>query len=108
MAVAFDAVSNAAGAAQTNATLGLTFAHTCGASATLLIVEAAFSDADGGVQFPNTTGEWPDSPTHWALLDGDTMWDCAPLIDPLDVTAAGTGPSVVVTIFYDDNVLSPI
>ncbi len=49
MAVAFDAVSNAAGAAQTNATLGLTFAHTCGASATLLIVEASFSDSEGSV-----------------------------------------------------------
>lgn len=67
----------------------------------------AYKSTNGGVQFPTVTSEWPDSPTHWALFDGATMWDCAPLLEPLDVTAAGPGPQVVVTIFYDDGVLEP-
>lgn len=60
------------------------------------------------IQFPATSGAWPDSPTHFALYDGSVMWDNAPLVEPLDVTAASaTGPTVVVTVFYDDNVLAP-
>jgi hypothetical protein len=62
---------------------------------------------NGPVQFPTVTSAWPDSPTHFALFDGDTMWDCCPLITPLDVTSSGPGPTCVPTIFYDDNVLAP-
>jgi hypothetical protein len=61
---------------------------------------------DGPVQFANATSAWPDDATHWGLFDGDTLWDCAPLVEPLSVTAAGTGPRVTVTVFYDDAVLS--
>lgn len=73
-----------------------------------LPADGGFKSTDGGVVFPATTAAWADSPTHWALFDGDTMWDCAPLLDPLDVTSAGPPPSVVLTIFHDDAVLSPI
>lgn len=53
--------------------------------------------------FPATTGEWPDTVTHWALYDGSTMWDCGPLAEEVDVTGAGAGPVVNVTVFYDDD-----
>lgn len=57
-------------------------------------------------QFPNTTAEWDDTVTHWALFanDGVTMWDCGPLAEPFDVTAAAAGPIVDVTVFYDSDV----
>lgn len=77
------------------------------------VTAAAWLDAVDGfkstvpIVFPNTTDAWLDEPTHWALFDGDTMWDCAPLVEPLAVTAAGGGPRVTVTIFYDDAVLEP-
>lgn len=57
--------------------------------------------------FPSTTGAWADFPTHAAMLDGDTMWDCVPLLEPLAVTSAGPGPRLTFTVFYDDNVLAP-
>ena len=66
-----------------------------------------FKSTNGGVQFADSEGEWEDEPTHWLLKDGGTGWDCAPLLEPLAVTAAGTGPSVVVTVFYEDGVLDP-
>jgi hypothetical protein len=51
------------------------------------------------IQFAAPTGAWPEAPTHWALFDGDTMWDTAPLVSPLYVTSASsTGPTVVVTM----------
>lgn len=56
-------------------------------------------------QLPATTGQWLDSPSHWALLDGSdnvTMWDCGPLSEPLEVTGAGSGPLVTFSVFYDD------
>lgn len=60
------------------------------------------------VQFAAPTGPWLHEPTHFALTDGDTMWDCAPLVEPLAVTAASSaGPRVTATIFYDDAVLAP-
>jgi len=67
---------------------------------------------DGGVmtttapvQFPTVLAEWPDTVTHWALRDPVTgfWWDCAPLVEPLDVTAAGPGPTVTLSLFYDNN-----
>lgn len=59
------------------------------------------------VQFPDATAEWDEAPTHWALYSADdssTMWDCAPLTDLLEVTAAGPGPAVQIAVFYDDSV----
>lgn len=59
------------------------------------------------VQFPTTLAEYPGTVTHFALIDAadsTTMWDCAPLVEPLDVTSAGAGPAVSLTVFYDDAV----
>lgn len=70
-----------------------------------LPASSGYKSTNGGVQFPTVTAAWADSPTHWALLDGSTMWDCAKLLEPLDITSAGPGPQVVVTIFYDDAVI---
>lgn len=56
-------------------------------------------------QLPATTGQWLDSPSHWALLDGaddSVMWDCGPLSEPLEVTGAGAGPLITFSVFYDD------
>lgn len=63
-------------------------------------------DLTGPAEFPATTGEWAESPSHWALFapDGTTCWDCGPLTEPLDVTGAGSGPLVSVSVFYDDAV----
>lgn len=77
------------------------------------VLPADWLDADQGrktlaasKQFPNTTAEWPDTVTHWALFaaDGVTMWDCGPLAEPFDVTGAAAGPIVSVTVFYDSDV----
>lgn len=59
------------------------------------------------VQFPATTGEWPEGAEYWGLIDaadGVTMWDCGPLAEPLEVTGAGDGPIVSVSVYYDDAV----
>jgi hypothetical protein len=72
-----------------------------------LLAADGMKSTNGGVQFANATGPWLDEATHWLLKDGDTGWDCAPLVEPLAVTAAGAGPSVVVTVFYEDSVLDP-
>lgn len=59
-------------------------------------------------QFPATTGEWLTPVTHWALIaSGGVVWDCGPLTEPLEVTGAGDGPEVAVTVFYDDSVAIP-
>jgi len=77
------------------------------------VTQAMWNDSEDGykstdpVQFNDSTGPWLHEATHWALLDGDVMWDCAPLVEPLAVTAAATGPKVVVTVFYDDGVPNP-
>lgn len=57
------------------------------------------------VALPNTTAEWPDAATHWALFAGTVMWDCGPLTEPLEVTGASAGPLVAVAVFYDDSAL---
>lgn len=56
------------------------------------------------VEFPTALAEYPDTVTHWALYDAadsTTMWDCAPLTEPLDVTSAGDGPAVILSVFYE-------
>ena len=72
-----------------------------------LVAADGMKSTNGGVQFNNATGAWLDEATHWAIIDGSTTWDCAPLLEPLAITAAGSGPQVTVTVFYDDSVLSP-
>lgn len=56
------------------------------------------------VQFDDPTDAWADEATHWLLRDPDTGvgWDCAALLDPLDITDAGDGPQIAVTILYAD------
>lgn len=54
-------------------------------------------------QLPDPTDAWVEA-SHWALLDGSTMWDCGPLSEVLEVTAAGDGPLVSPVVFYDDSV----
>jgi hypothetical protein len=57
-------------------------------------------------QFPDALEEWPDTATHWLLRDSVTGegWDYSLLSTELDVTAAGPGPAIDVTVFYDDDV----
>lgn len=65
--------------------------------------------ADGAiaasVTFPDTDGEWSRAATHWGLFDPVTSfwWDCNELAEPLEVTGAGDGPLVVVTVQYDNS-----
>lgn len=56
------------------------------------------------VAFGAVLAEWPDTVTHWALRDRATgaWWDCAPLVEPLEVTSAGPGPTVTLAVFYDN------
>lgn len=81
--------------------------------ARITVTAAQWNDAVDGFKstvlltFPATTGAWTDYPTHFALFDGDTMWDAAPLLEPLAVTAAGPGPQFTATVFFDDSVLAP-
>lgn len=57
------------------------------------------------VQFASASDEWSMLATHWALIAaGEVMWDCGELAEPLDVSGAGDGPLVVVTVFYDDSI----
>lgn len=61
-------------------------------------------------QFPDATDEWSETVTHFALIDGAdsvTLWDSAPLDEPIDVTAAGPGPAVLPTVFYADTITIP-
>ena len=60
------------------------------------------------VQLPDPTDAWLEA-THWALLDGSTMWDCGPLTEPLEVTGASSdGPLVSPVVFYDDGADAPV
>ncbi len=72
---------------------------------------AAFPPAADGVKrsaapvaFPTATGAW-ETARYWALFDpvAGVWWDYAPLVEPLDVTAAGPGPTVALAIFYTNN-----
>lgn len=81
------------------------------------VAHADFLPAAGGVkstaapvQFADALAEWPDTVTHWQLRDATTgaAWDSGALADPfLDVTEAGPGPTVTVSIFYADSVEEP-
>lgn len=69
-------------------------------------VWAAASDGEKTVTvtFPDPTGEWATAATHWGLYGADgNWWDCGELVEPLEVTGAGDGPQLVVTVFYDDS-----
>ena len=69
-----------------------------------------WNPAGGGVKstdplsFPAATGEWVTA-THVGLYDPALgAWaDVVPLAEPLDVTGAGDGPLVVISVFYDNN-----
>lgn len=69
-----------------------------------------WTPADGGIKtsnpivFPDPTGEW-DTATHVGLYDPVVgAWaDVVPLVEPLDVTGAGDGPVVAISVFYDNN-----
>lgn len=88
---------------------------TGGGYARVTVAAADWSPAADGeksttepVAFPATTGEWPDSVTHFALIAaGEVMWDAAPLAEELVVTGAGPGPVLNVTIFFADT-LDPL
>jgi hypothetical protein len=56
------------------------------------------------VAFPATTAAW-STVTHWGLYDAvsATWWEYARLVEPLEVTTAGPGPTVALAIFYDNN-----
>ena len=66
-------------------------------------------DSAIAVEFPDALEAYPGTVTHFALFDnadGVTGWDCAPLLDPLDITEAGDGVSVALTVFYSDSVVA--
>jgi hypothetical protein len=59
---------------------------------------------------PSPTDEWALTLTHWALFSGSdhvTMWNADALLVPLDVTAAGAGPSVDPVVFLGDPFIAP-
>ena len=71
---------------------------------------SVWAAADGGVkstvgpvQFADALAPW-DTVTHFVLRDTATgdLWDTAPLLEPLDVTSAGDGPAISLTLFYSD------
>lgn len=59
------------------------------------------------VEFPDALEAYPGTVTHFVLFDdadGVTGWDCAPLLDPKDVTSAGDPVQVSLTLFYADSI----
>lgn len=81
----------------------------CPGYARVLLAQAGWPAASGGeksrlVTLPATTGEWSTAATHWALVaSGGVTWDCGEMPEPLEVSGAGDGPQVLVTVFYDNN-----
>lgn len=69
--------------------------------------------ADGAMStdwksLPSTTGEYDSEATHWALIyddGGDVIDDSGPLVDALNVTAAGSGPLVRATVRFADSII---
>ena len=65
--------------------------------------------ADGGVKSVSVAFEtwdaWPVTVTHWALVDpvGGAVWNVQRLTKPLDVTGSGTGPTVALSIFFNND-----
>lgn len=55
------------------------------------------------VTFPDSTGAWPSAP--WWVLRGDDGfgYDYGTTLEASDVTGAGAGPQVTVTVFYPSN-----
>lgn len=73
-----------------------------------VILPAGWSTpADGSMTatgtFGTPTGDW-DEASHWVLIDPatDVMWDADALDVPLVVTAGGTAPQVIVTVYHPD------
>lgn len=55
------------------------------------------------VNFADSTDEWSDPATHWALRGDDGyLWDADALTDPLIVTGPGTITPVLVVIYHAD------
>lgn len=57
---------------------------------------------------PTTTGEYDSELTHWALIyddGGDVIDDSGPLVEALNVTAAGDGPLVRATVRFADSIV---
>lgn len=81
----------------------------CPGYARVTVVQSDWPAADAGskslsVTFPATSGEWNVAATHWGLYGSDgAWWDCGEMVEPLEVTGAGSGPLVVVTVQYDDS-----
>ena len=85
-----------------------------GGYARVTVLAADWAAASDGMKsptnpqtFPATTAAWPNPATHWALYAGSVMWDCGPLTEPLEVTGPGPGPTVGITVFYDETVVPP-
>lgn len=57
------------------------------------------------LQMADSTDEWSSEATHWALLDGSTLWDSGPLVEALNVTTAGDGPLVRATVRFADSIV---
>jgi hypothetical protein len=56
--------------------------------------------------FPDATAAYSDTATHFGLADGDDptlLADYGELESPITVTGAGTGPSLLVTVYYDNS-----
>lgn len=88
-----------------------------GGYARVVLAHSGWEPADNGyknptnpIQFPATSGSWPEEAVAWALFSHDdsvTMWDYGPLTNPLDVTAASTaGPVLTFSVYYSE-ILEP-
>ena len=84
------------------------YARVSVAPADWLASDAGAKATAAPVQFADATGEWSEA-SHFGLFYGgtETLGDCAPLTEALEVTAAGPGPQVVPVVFNDDAVDAP-
>lgn len=78
------------------------------APATVLSTDWNATDSEGvkstdPITFADPTDAWQTA-THWALHDGGVECDTGELLEPLEITEAGDGPRVVVSVFHDESV----
>jgi hypothetical protein len=60
------------------------------------------------IEFPAALEAYPDTITHFTTessTDSTEVWDSGPLLEPIDITSAGDGPSAQLTIFYSTDPL---
>lgn len=67
-----------------------------------------WADADEGVKtalgvtFADSTGAWSDDATWEGIWVGGVLSDAAPLAEVISVSAAGTGPTITPSRYYNE------